>query len=102
MGVKEKGKQWRHERELCLLVLQWRLTLALSHTHTQNMLVECTAGHWESNAEHTGKADNPGHKQTACQAVAKEVKSHFPWTPPSTYGLKCEVIRELMLGFCVR
>lgn len=32
MGAKEKGKQWRHERELCLLVLQWRITQS-SHTY---------------------------------------------------------------------
>lgn len=49
------------------------------------MLLNCTAGHVESNAEHTGKADNQPYKQSACQTVAKEVKSHFPWTPPSEY-----------------
>lgn len=39
MGEKEKGKQWRQERELYLLVLQWRVTqssqlLYETHTHT--------------------------------------------------------------------
>ncbi len=37
MGAKEKGKQWRHERELCLLVLQWRVTQSshmCTHAHT--------------------------------------------------------------------
>ena len=41
MGVKEKGKQWRQGRELCLLVLQWRATQSSlilyelhAHTHT--------------------------------------------------------------------
>lgn len=52
----------------------------------KNMLLNSITGHWESNAEHTGKADNQTYKQSACQVVAKEVKSHFPWKPPSEYG----------------
>lgn len=45
MGMKEKGKQWRQERELCLLVLQWRITQSshilyelhvCAHTRTQS------------------------------------------------------------------
>lgn len=52
----------------------------------KNMLVSSAAGHRESNAEHTGKADNRTYKQSACQAVAKEVKSHFPWIPPNEYA----------------
>lgn len=60
--------------------------------HTQagatlkNMLLNSITGQCKSNVEHTGKADNQTYKQTACQAVAKEVKSHFPWKPPSEYG----------------
>lgn len=45
-----------------------------------------TAGHWNSNAKHTGKADNQIYKQSAHQAVAKEVKSYFPWIISSQYA----------------
>lgn len=43
-------------------------------------------GHLDSKAELTGKADKQTYKQNDRQTVAKEVKSHFPWTRPSKYG----------------
>lgn len=67
---------------MCLLVLQWGATE--SSTCVRSGCEEHVAE--QSNAEHTGKADNQTYKQSACQAVAKEVKSHFPWIPPSEYG----------------
>lgn len=56
-------------------------------THTSSCEEHVTEQHrWALRVKrrtHTGKADNQTHKQSACQAVAKEVKSHFPWIPPS-------------------
>lgn len=55
IGVKEN--KWSRERELCLLVLQWRET-QISHVCKEWwLLLNCTAGHQESKTKHTGKAD---------------------------------------------
>lgn len=53
MRAKEKGKQWRHERELCLLVLQWRVSHTSSceehvtEQHRWALRVKCRT-HWKS------------------------------------------------------
>lgn len=48
------------------------------------MLLSCTAEYCKLNTEQSGKADSQTYKQSACHAVSKEVKSHFPWYLPTS------------------
>lgn len=91
MGAKEKNE--RHERILFISLTmegnsEFTHTLYALHVHAQ--ISEHVTAHLCNECQKTessGKADNQTYKQSAREVVANEVKSHFPWLPPSKYNL---------------